>query len=38
MAETKKLAEVDVTEYTDDINLICEQNNTIRRVSITDVK
>ena len=38
MAETKKLAEVDVTEYTDDINLICEQSNTIRRVSITDVK
>ena len=38
MAETKKLAEVDVTEYTDDINLICEQSNTIRRVSVADIK
>ena len=38
MAETKKLAEVDVTEYTDGINLICEQSNTIRRVSVADVK
>lgn len=38
MAETKKLAEVDVTEYTDSINLICEQSNTIRRVSVADVK
>lgn len=38
MAQTKKLAEVDITAYTDDINLICEQSNTIRRVSITDVK
>lgn len=38
MAETKKLAEVDVTEYTDGIHLICEQSNTIRRVSVADVK
>lgn len=38
MAETKKLAEVDITAYTDDINLICEQSNTIRRVSVADVK
>ena len=38
MAETKKLAEVDITEYADGINLICEQSNTIRRVSVADVK
>lgn len=38
MAQTKKLAEVDITTYTDDINLICEQSNTIRRVSVADVK
>ena len=38
MAETKKLAEVDITAYTDSINLICEQSNTIRRVSVADVK
>ena len=38
MAQTKKLAEVDTTTYTDDINLICEQSNTIRRVSVADVK
>lgn len=38
MAQTKKLAEVDLTAYTDDINLICEQSNTIRRVSVADVK
>lgn len=38
MAQTKKLAEVDITAYTDGINLICEQSNTIRRVSVADVK
>lgn len=38
MAQTKKLAEVDITTYTDDIKLICEQSNTIRRVSVADVK
>lgn len=38
MAQTKKLAEVDITAYADGINLICEQSNTIRRVSVADVK
>ena len=38
MAQTKKLAEVDITAYADSINLICEQSNTIRRVSVADVK
>lgn len=38
MAQTKKLAEVDITAYTDGINLLCEQSNTIRRVSVADVK
>lgn len=33
MAETKKLAEVDMVEYTDNTSLICEQDGKIRRIS-----
>lgn len=33
MIETKKLAEVDVAEYTDGTNFICEQDGKIRRVN-----
>ena len=33
MAQTKKLAEVDMVEYTDNTSLICEQDGKIRRIS-----
>lgn len=37
MAETKKLAEVDMVEYTDNTSLICEQDGKIRRISAEKV-
>lgn len=37
MAQTKKLAEVDMVEYTDNTSLICEQDGKIRRISAEKV-